>query len=415
MSEKKAPKDPEINGISRNKINGSEGALDFSSDSYKAMLRDSLLSMGSTARFEKAVKKAEAGKAVTIAFIGGSITQGAGAEPQVSECYAYKTFRGFTELFSKNGNVRLCKAGIGGTPSEFGVFRAGRDVLRCGDPDVVIIEFAVNDDIDETDGVAYESLVRRFLNLPSKPAVILLFALFMDDFNLQEKYGAVGRRYGLPMVSVKNAVSRQFNDASPFITRDRFFFDFYHPSNDGHTIMADCLINFFKTFKDGSFDDAGGDCDAEGAPLWGASYENGFLIDKKDNPCGACICPGSFTGTDNDVQLAQFDQNDAVFPVMPYNMMYDGTGYTEDLTMELYCKNLVVMFKDTPDESFTKAEVYVDDKFIRTLDPHENDWIHCNTKLLINESKSRLHHIRITIPEGYRDKKFTIQGFGATD
>ena len=100
---------------------------------------------------------------------------------------------------------------MGGTPSELGMIRFDRDVLRDGQqPDIVVIEFAVNDEGDETKGDCYESLVRKVLNLPWKPAVILLFSVFANDWNLQDRLSPVGKLYDLPMVSVLDAVSPQF-------------------------------------------------------------------------------------------------------------------------------------------------------------------------------------------------------------
>ena len=145
-------------------------------------------------------------------------------------------------------NLHFVKAGVGGTPSELGMIRFDRDV-RHGeqDPDVVIVEFAVNDEGDETKGDCYESLVRKILKLKSKPAVILLFSVFADDYNLQKRLMPVGYQYDLPMVSVKNAVTPQFYDKDKrVVTKNQFFYDMFHPSNLGHTIMADCLGNLFK-------------------------------------------------------------------------------------------------------------------------------------------------------------------------
>ncbi len=412
METKKAPADPVFESITRNDINAREGKLDFSSLLYAQMIERSLVSMGNTERLIRALKKASDGEDITISFIGGSITQGAGAEPAVSECYAYKTFKGIKELYSGKDNIHLCKAGIGGTPSEFGVFRFERDVLRMGDPDIMIIEFAVNDDIDETKGVAYESLIRRVLNLKSEPAVILLFSVFIDDFNLQDSYSLIGDHYALPMVSVKDAVSPQFDDPKNcFITRDRFFFDNYHPTNDGHTVMADCLLNLIKKINEGRTGKT--ITDPAKMPLLGNDFETGFLIDKRDVFDNALIDEGSFTATDTDLQMTEFDDSSFLLPVMPNNYMYDGSGNYADFIIKLKCRILVVMYKDTPDESFTQAEVYLDDQFLRLLDPRENDWTHCNTKLLIREKESREHTVRISIPKEKRNMQFTILGFGA--
>ncbi len=414
MKTNKAPADPVSEGITKNDINAKEGKLDLSSRLYAQMIERSLVSMGNTARLARALKKAEDGEDITISFIGGSITQGAGAEPAVSECYAYKTFKGIKELLNGKDNIRLCKAGIGGTPSEFGVFRFERDVLRMGDPDIMIIEFAVNDDIDETKGEAYESLIRRVLSLRSEPAVILLFAVFIDDFNLQDSYSLIGDHYALPMVSVKDAVSPQFDDPeNSFITRQRFFFDDYHPTNDGHTVMADCLLNLIKKVKEGKTGTEKAITDPGKKPLLGNDLETGFMIDKKDGLDKAVIDAGGFRATDADLQMTEFDDSSLLLPVMPYNYMYDGRGNYADFIIRLKCRVLVVMYKDTPDESFTQAEVYADDLFLRRLDPRENDWTHCNTKLLIHEKESREHTVRISIPKDKRNMKFTILGFGA--
>lgn len=149
------------------------------SHGYQEMIERSLLSMGDAGRIRRVVEKARAGEPVTIAYIGGSITQGAGAVPLHTQCYAYRFWKAFAGKYGKNNNVKLIKAGVGGTPSELGMIRFERDVLRDGKekPDLVVVEFAVNDEGDETKGRCYESLVTKILSMPDAPAVLLLFAV----------------------------------------------------------------------------------------------------------------------------------------------------------------------------------------------------------------------------------------------
>lgn len=116
----------------------------MNSDEYCRMISHSLMNMGNAYRIRKAIEKTRAGKEVTLAYIGGSITQGAGAVPINTECYAYKSYQLFQKRFSAKNNVKFIKAGVGGTPSELGMIRFDRDVLRDGQqPDIVVIEFAV--------------------------------------------------------------------------------------------------------------------------------------------------------------------------------------------------------------------------------------------------------------------------------
>ena len=140
---------------------------------------------------------------------------------------------------------------MGGTPSEFGMLRYERDVLREGsvEPDMVVVEFAVNDEGDETRGECYDSLIRRIYNSPNQPAVVLLFAVFANDWNLQDRLSPVGKAYDLPMVSTLDTVVEQFYlkpGEGKVVSKNQFFYDSYHPSNIGHTIMADGLLHLFK-------------------------------------------------------------------------------------------------------------------------------------------------------------------------
>ncbi len=205
-----------------------EQIVNFSSKFYKEMVSKSLMHLGTTARLEKVLSNAGSGEDVTISFIGGSITQGAGAIPLHEKCYARVFTEQFERKYAKGGKVNFVKAGVGGTPSELGMIRFERDVLRDDTvkPDMVVIEFAVNDEGDETKGVCYESLVRKALSLPWKPAVVLLFAVFSYDWNLQDRLSPVGLRYDLPMVSILDAVSPQFKilpEDGRVISKNQFF------------------------------------------------------------------------------------------------------------------------------------------------------------------------------------------------
>ena len=113
---------------------------------------------GNMSRLATAIHRAKRGEDVTLAYIGGSITQGAGAIPIDHQSYAYRSYQSFAEHFGTGRNVHFVKAGVGGTPSELGMLRFDRDVLRDGTvkPDIVVVEFAVNDEGDETKGVCYE-------------------------------------------------------------------------------------------------------------------------------------------------------------------------------------------------------------------------------------------------------------------
>ncbi|HUR45954.1 MAG TPA: GDSL-type esterase/lipase family protein [Candidatus Saccharimonadales bacterium] len=80
-------------------------------------------------------QKLEDGRSVRIAYFGGSITAQEGWRPQ--------TLTALRQQFP-NANIKQINASIGGTGSDLGVFRFRQDVLDH-DPDLVFVEFAVND------------------------------------------------------------------------------------------------------------------------------------------------------------------------------------------------------------------------------------------------------------------------------
>lgn len=393
-----------------------EDEVDFASQDYCNMIQHSLVSKGNLAKIKKAIQKAKNGEDVTLAYIGGSITQGAGASPIHTECYAYKSYRQFQEKYGKNGQVHLVKAGVGGTPSELGMIRFERDVLKDGTvkPDLIVIEFAVNDEGDETKGDCYESLVRKAWSLPHRPAVLLLFSVFADDGNLQERMIPVGYHYSLPMVSIKNAVTPQFYKEygeGKVLTKNQFFYDIYHPSNVGHTIMADCIMHLIEQAEHAQ--DADTDMPALPAPLTGSTFEHVKLLDKKDTYSKADIMPGGFTGTDTVLQCVEMDEGLSPRAQFPYNWHYDGTQTDQPyFEMKITCRALVLIFKDSGETDAAKADVYVDGQFVRTADPYVNGWLHCNPAIIINENTCGTHLVHIEIDKADRNKKFTILGFG---
>ena len=390
--------------------------VQFDSEGYKAMIARSCMNTGNLYRMKRAIAKAKAGEDVTVAYIGGSITQGAGAKPIGTNSYAYRSYEMFKQRFGKGdgSNVHFIKAGVGGTPSELGLTRYEDDVLRQGTvtPDVLIIEFAVNDAGDETNGVCYESLALMAMEGPGNPAVVLLFSVFQDDYNLQDNLSRVGFHYDLPMVSIKNAVTPHFYEETPVITKRQFFYDLYHPSNDGHQIMADCLDYFWQLAEEG--EEPSGDVDLTKDGIIGNKYRALVAFGKDD--AGKHVKElnaGSFTAVDNMLQCVEQDANAHTTPEFPDHWMYTGdAAQPENFTMTLICKDLLLVYKDSGDPSFGTAEVLVDGEVTRTINPLEVGWNHCNAVIVYTGEEAKEHRVEVRMTDAA--KKFTILGFGYT-
>lgn len=395
-----------------------EESVDFESSDYQEMLRKSLVQTGNNARLKTMIEKAKNGEEITIAFIGGSITQGAGAVPINTKCYAYQTFEGLCRLAGKSvdENIHFIKAGVGGTPSELGMIRYERDVLRDGavTPDIVVVEFAVNDEGDETKGVCYDSLVRKILAAKNNPAVILLFAVFADDWNLQERLSVVGECYHLPMVSTRDCVVEQFykkTGEGKVVTKNQFFYDCFHPSNIGHKVMADSLVYLMQEVDGSVMDEDTLDLAAVPAPI-GDVFQNVWLFDRSSvmTDIVKILSTGDFSETDEELQGVEMDRNLAQTKEFPYNWKH--VNGSNPFVMEICCSSLVLVYKDSGAPDAGCARVFVDGEEVLQADPKINGWTHCNPLICFQGREQRTWHVEIKMQPGDEKKAFTILGFG---
>ena len=389
----------------------------YESEPYLKMIQKSLLNLGNTYRLKQAIEKARRGEDVTIAVIGGSISEGAGAKPCSYKSYPYLTYEAFAKRFGKGENVHYVKAGLGGTPSELGLLRYEKDVLRDGavEPDVLVVEFAVNDRGDETEGVCYESLILKAMEGPGHPAVVLMFAVFMDDWNLQDRLAKVGFHYDLAMVSVKDAVVEQFYWEHPICTKRQYFSDVFHPTNVGHQIMADCMDYLWQQVDATAISEF--DVDLNQEPIIGNTYRNVHTITRENiENCDAVKAynVGSFVECDPVTQGLMKDLEVSVVAEFPVNWMHVAGTEFQKFTMTITCDHLMMIYKDTDDVSFGEVEVYVDGSLTRQINPLEIGWNHVNAVIIYSGDRVEEKKVEIRFKEGEEQKKFSILGFGYT-
>ena len=104
---------------------------------YEIHVEKGWVNRGNLYRIKELMRRAEKGDRMTLAFLGGSITQGS-VSSQYTNCYAYLVYDWFVRRFPKTAFTYV-NAGVGGTTSQFGAARVEEDVLAFK-PDFVIIE-----------------------------------------------------------------------------------------------------------------------------------------------------------------------------------------------------------------------------------------------------------------------------------
>ncbi len=209
---------------------GPSNAADFDE---AVVFSHSLVSAGDSARLQRALAKARRGETVTVGVIGGSITQGAKAtKPELR--YGDLVAAWWRKTFPK-AKILFVNAGIGATGSNFGALRAKRDLL-AQQPDFVIAEYAVNDGNTQACAETLEGLLRQILREPNQPGVVLLFTMNKAGGNAQEWHAKVGRHYGLPMVSFRDALWPEIKEKR--LKWEDVEGDEVHPNDRGHEYCA---------------------------------------------------------------------------------------------------------------------------------------------------------------------------------
>lgn len=352
------------------------------------MIRRAVVNPGNTARLADAMKRAQAGEKITIGTIGGSITQGTAAST-TDERYANRALQWWAKTFPK-AQLDFVNAGIGATDSYIGVHRVDADLLSKK-PDVVIVEFSVNDTDAALNLQTYDSLVRKTLQAENHPAVILLFTTQEDGTSLQDTHMQIGSAYNLPMISYKNAVLPEI-EAGKFTWKD-ISPDNIHPNSVGHGIIGELLWSYFNSVYAKLNQINTSDLTFTATPVTKDLYAKGQLLDSKT------LTPKTMQGFEQAEVSNQFP-NDWT------------TKEGGELTFEVTGSNIGVLYYKTVDGKSGQYCVYVDDRLIQVLDgDFTGGWgNYAQAQQVYTSDTPSTHTVTIKQLEGTDLTQFTVLG-----
>ncbi len=192
-------------------------------------------------------------KQINVVYLGGSITEGAGVKkPELR--WASKIHSWFQEQYPEI-EWKEYNAGIGGTNSEFGVFRLKSDVLVY-EPDVVFVEFAVNDKgaAEDQSLNAMEGIVRGILK--SNLQCQIIFVLTATDDMLTEFYDKgqlpgsvlmherVASHYHIPAINVGMALHKRICEEA--VGSEIYLADTVHPNEKGYALYYEAVKEYLE-------------------------------------------------------------------------------------------------------------------------------------------------------------------------
>lgn len=297
------------------------------------------------------MKKAEAGEKVVIACIGGSITQGTiskgsiDSQTELRMPYADIFFRWWEDNFPDT-EFEFINAGIGGTDSYLGVHRVQADVLDY-EPDLVLVEFSVNDADSLFYKKTYDNLVRKILLSKSSPAVMLLYMGQTNGTTAQGSHVFIGFGYELPMLSYTSLINDMMEQK--VYTAEELSRDVVHPSALGHAIAGEIIWKYMNNVY---------------AQLDSYEEPDEFTASAitKDTYLDARILDSANTDADS---MGSFEKKRIC---TQYAYGWECSNGDGGLEITADFRNLGILYYATVDGKSGQFDIYIDGEYVKTID-----------------------------------------------
>lgn len=222
--------------------------------------------------------KIAAGEPLTVAFIGGSVTQ-------MDNKYRNQAAQGIRDLFPR-AVIRFLNAGVSGTGTDLGACRIQDQVLRHR-PDLVFIEFAVNGAY--TPGL--EGMIRQIRRHDTATDICLLYAIYHGQTQYYQRgvppasvlgMDSVAAWYGLPAIhlglepSLLEAQGRLVFQGTTALKGDTpVFSDGIHPTEWGGYLYASAIVRALRRLQVAP---KGGGATQLPAPLIADNWEDAQML-----------------------------------------------------------------------------------------------------------------------------------------
>ena len=345
--------------------------------------QNAIYQMGDTSRIREKIAKAQRGEKVTIAYIGGSITEGG----RTDTCYAAQSYKYFADTFGTGNNVSFINAGMSGTSSVVGLLRSQNDILN-NSPDVIFVEFSVNDHPGESYEKSFEGLVRKCLEQPNSPAVIILINRSKGGYSSQSQMVKVGEHYNVPVISMDNALTKAFS--SGLYTTDDYYTDEYHPHAQGAKLISDCIAYYYRQALKSV--NKTGEYSIPTTCIYGSDYSDADIV-SPENLSG--FNSGSFTRGNG-------------YGTLPYALTNSKNGNTP-ITFSTEGKGIILVYKANA-SGMGAVNVTVNGKTTKINGNKQYTWGGPDADIAYMQDESGKLDVTISMDNASQD--FTIWGIG---
>lgn len=323
-------------------------------------------------------------KKLTIGFMGGSVTQGYQGLRIMS--HAYPDY--LADMLRAEGyeiETAICAdAGMGCMAGNL----LSDELIIPQKPDIVFLEYAINETTLPPSVMAFESLLRKLLRMPDPPAVCFLLLRSAQDYSCEGFMTEIAAHYALPYISLRKGIN-------PILERGDLEWSEYadpesHPNEEGQQLLAECLLHMMHTLRSQPA--------TPPRPLpdvWlDAPYENMRLL----RPCEPCDCVRT---------------NSPVIPnIHPhYPVLWAVNQENGGLEITVRCRVLVLFYLMHRLPEFGSAEISADGVPLKKPLLHSNSiygWGNENHVIAVNEKEAGMHTVTLKPVE----QNFFVIAFG---
>lgn len=368
-------------------------------------------STGNNRAIKSCIEKLKSTGDLRIAFLGASITEWCNGDYE--HCYARLVCEGLkkayspnSEIYSANGRgipkdqvqpipegqkgIAYINAGINGTTSIFGDIRLTQDVLVY-EPDMVIIDFGVNDWKDDLYRETFECMIRDILEIKDRNIAIIILANVMPlGYTCQSQYKELAQYYKIQLVAMSDAIMPEFKKKTLEVSD--IFEDYVHPNIKGHNLISKsvlyCIQSEYEREEDEPFK-------FEEKPFHGNTYQHMKYMDARALPV---------------THMEGFGITQIVYKPFKYLMSKDSSSKKNIIAFDLDCKSFFVVFVESPSMDYGMAYVYVDGELVEKLNGFNTTaWVNLSVKKIFGGEK-KPHKIEIKMAPGDERKEFGIIG-----
>lgn len=223
----------------------------FEREYGRTNLRLSRAYEGSHERMRLLLQKIMRGEPLTISAIGGSVTKG--HQVWQNEIWFHKFWEWLTEFAGEGVEIKQVNGAAPATGSDYFSFCFPLHIPS--DSDLVLVELAVNDEGIPEHVENMENLLRGLLDLPNKPAVMLIEAMAFSNGGMGGGGGRmhlpVAQYYDVPVINQRlplvNHFARHPQLVGPYFAQDWWGNpDTRHINSHGHRDLGMLVASFVK-------------------------------------------------------------------------------------------------------------------------------------------------------------------------